>query len=257
MTDPFGQTLAIIPARAGSKAQPGKNLMPLGGKPMIAHTLAAALSSRLVARTVVSTEDDQIARVGLACGAEVPFRRDPALAEDGVSNLQVFIDAIEQMRSLGCPADWAVLLQPTSPLRTAADIDAAGRRMLQTGADAVVSVCPARPHPWLAMQIDADGWISPAFFDGPAQPARQRFRPMYYLNGAIYLVRIEPFLQRRSMYGPRTTAYLMPAERSVDVDSLLDLRICELLLKDQCRSEAADPDRQAPGVAPAVPAAES
>ena len=235
-TESRPETLAVIPARAGSKGIADKNLATLCGRPLIAYTIEAALQSQLVSRVVVSTEDERIARSARQAGAEVPFLRPAELATDEATNVEVFADALERMRQLGFGGPWAVLLQPTSPLRRAEDIDAAGRLMMQRDADVVVSVTEAQPHPWLAMKSDAEGWLKPALFEGQAQPSRQEFPPMYYLNGAIYLVKIEPFLERRSMYGPRTTAYVMPRERSVDVDEPVDLEICQLLLQQDTTS---------------------
>jgi CMP-N,N'-diacetyllegionaminic acid synthase len=229
----FEVTLGVIPARAGSKGIPDKNLATLYGRPLISYTIEAALASRLVSRVIVSTEDERIAEVARQAGAEVPFRRSAELASDEASNLQVFIDAIQRMRRIGFDGPWAVLLQPSSPLRTAEDIDRAGRRMVETGAEVVLGVTEAEPHPWLAMQADAAGWIRPAFFDGAAQPGRQEYAPMYYLNGAIYLVKIDSFLARGNMYGPRTVAYVMARERSVDVNEPLDLQLCELLMQQR------------------------
>lgn len=226
----FPQTLGVIPARSGSKGIPGKNLVDLAGRPLIAHTIEAARASKLVSRLIVSTDDEQIAAAATQAGAEVPFLRSGALATDEAGNVEVFIDAIERMRQEGFAGPWAVLLQPTSPLRTAEDIDQAGRIMQERKADVVVSVCEAEPHPWLAMQADEHDWLRPAEFDGRAQPGRQAFPPMYYLNGAIYLVEIGSFLDRRSMYGPRTAGYFMPHERSVDINTPIDLQFCRFLL---------------------------
>jgi CMP-N,N'-diacetyllegionaminic acid synthase len=224
-------TLGVIPARGGSKGIPDKNLATLCGRPLIGYTIQAALASQLISRVIVSTEDERIAEAARQAGAEVPFRRSAELASDSASNLEVFIDAIQRMRRLGFDGPWAVLLQPSSPLRTAEDIDRAGRRMVATGAEVVLSVTEAEPHPWLAMQADAKGWIRPAFFDGAAQPGRQQYPPMYYLNGAIYLVKIDSFLARGSMYGPKTAGYVMPRERSMDINEPLDLQLCELLMR--------------------------
>ncbi|HUW81478.1 MAG TPA: acylneuraminate cytidylyltransferase family protein [Phycisphaerae bacterium] len=226
----FPQTLGVIPARSGSKGIPDKNLVDLAGRPLIAHTVEAARASKLVSRLMVSTDDERIAAAARRAGAEVPFLRSGELATDEATNVEVFIDAIERMRREGFAGPWAVLLQPTSPLRTAEDVDNCSRLMQERQADVVVSVCEAEPHPWLAMQADDEDWLHPAGFEGRAQPGRQAFPPMYYLNGAIYLVEIDSFLKRRSMYGPRTTGYLMPRERSVDVNTPIDLQFCEFLL---------------------------
>ena len=226
----FPQTLAVVPARSGSKGIPDKNLVDLAGRPLIAHTIEAARASKLVSRLIVSTDDQRIAEAARQAGAEVPFLRSGELATDEAGNVDVFIDAIERMRREGFAGPWAMLLQPTSPLRTADDIDSAGGLMQERQADVVVSVCEAEPHPWLAMQADGQNWLHPAGFSGRAQPGRQAFPPMYTLNGAIYLVDIDSFLERRSMYGARTAGYLMPRERSVDIDTPIDLQFCRFLL---------------------------
>lgn len=230
-SDSFPQTLGVVPARSGSKGIPNKNLVDLAGRPLIAHTIEAARASKLVSRLIVSTDDERIAAAARQAGAEVPFLRSEELATDEAGNVEVFIDAIERMRREGFAGPWAVLLQPTSPLRTAEDIDSAGRLMQERQADVVVSVCEAEPHPWLAMQTDEQDWLHPAGFGGRAQPGRQAFPPMYTLNGAIYLVDIDSFLKRRSMYGPQTAGYLMPRERSVDINTPIDLQFCEFLLR--------------------------
>jgi CMP-N-acetylneuraminic acid synthetase len=138
--------LAVIPARAGSKGIPGKNIRPLNGRPLLAYSVDAARESRTVTRVVVSTDDEEIARVAREAGAEVPFLRPAALAGDAVPMLDTLQQVVAALKSADayCP-DIIVLLQPTSPLRTAAHVDAAVTLLLETSADSVVSVVDV-PH---------------------------------------------------------------------------------------------------------------
>ena len=147
--------LAVIPARAGSKGIPRKNLAPLGGRPLIAWTIAAALAAKSVGRVIVSTDSPEIADAARALGAEVPFLRPAELATDESESLPVLVHAAATADPDGQAAGGA-LLQPTSPLRTADDIDAAAA-LAGEDVDAVVSVATAATHPWLAMRMGPGG----------------------------------------------------------------------------------------------------
>lgn len=221
---------ALIPARGGSKSIPRKNIVPVGGKPLIAWTIEAALGSKLLDRVYVSTDDEEIASVSRAHGAEVPFMRPAELASDEAGSLGVALHALDWMSAHGGEPDYLLLLQPTSPLRTTEDIDGAIRLAEEHDASAVLGVCEASPHPWLARQISAEGVLSD-FFPLEKKPTRrQDYPPAYMINGALYLNRATSLRTGRTFQPPDARAYVMPAERSLDIDTPLELRLVDLLL---------------------------
>jgi CMP-N,N'-diacetyllegionaminic acid synthase len=223
------KTLALVVARGGSKGIPRKNLCPLGGHPLIAHTVLAAKASRLVDRTLLSTDDPEIADVGEQYGADVPFLRPTELARDDSRMVDVALHALEWLETReGYSPDHVLLLQPTSPFRTAEDIDAA-IRMAHEGHPAVVSVCEARRHPCLAKRLDPDGSLHPFFESDFQSRRRQELPPAYDLNGAIYLVRREVLCTELSWCPRGARPYVMPPERSIDIDSPWDLQVANLI----------------------------
>lgn len=222
-----GEVLAIITARGGSKGLPRKNVLPLAGRPLIGWSIAAALASDAVGRVVVSTDDPEIAAVARACGAEVPFLRPAELASDTASSLDVLRHALTEC--LG--PDHFVLLQPTSPLRVAADIDAAWQKMQATGAASCVSVCETSESPWLMYLKSDDGQLSRLLAEPANGLRRQDLPTAYRLNGAIYLARRDWFLGTGRLIDADTLAYVMPPERSVDIDTRADFDAVEGLMR--------------------------
>jgi CMP-N,N'-diacetyllegionaminic acid synthase len=221
-----------VVARGGSKSIPRKNLARLAGRPLIAWTIEAALRCRAVDRVVVSTDDDEIAAVARAQGAEAPFLRPPDLAQDDTPTMPVVIHALRWLEvEQGYLPDVVLLLQPTSPLRTADDITSAMALAHERSADSVVSVSTALSHPYLAKRITTDGRLED-FMAHPKVERRQDLEPAYSLNGAIYLARRAHLLETQTFYGPKTYAYVMPPERSLDVDTPWDLHVCDLILRD-------------------------
>jgi N-acylneuraminate cytidylyltransferase len=212
--------LAIIAARGGSKGVPGKNILPIGGRPLIAWTISAAHGSRHIDRLILSSDDPAIIEVALKEGCEVPFRRDPALAGDEASSIDVVIDAL--MRVPG--HDIVVLLQPTSPLRSTTDIDEAIELLESSGAPACVSIRPADEHPYWTFRL-GDGSTLARFAEPPAamRLRRQDLPAAWCLNGAVYVARVDWFLRERSFLSPQTVGYPMPVERSLDIDTPADV----------------------------------
>ena len=222
-----GPILAVITARGGSKGLPRKNVLPLAGRPLIGWSIAAALGSAAVGRVVVSTDDPEIAEVARAEGAEVPFLRPADLASDTASSLDVLRHALTE-----CPGhDYFVLLQPTSPLRQASDIDAAWRLLKATGAASCVSVCETAESPWLMYLQSDEGRLSRLLPEPERGLRRQDLPVAYRLNGAIYLARRAGFLATGRLIDPDTVALVMPPERSVDIDTLSDFDLAESLLR--------------------------
>lgn len=223
--------LALVTARGGSKGLPGKNLRPLAGKPLIVWTIEAALGSAGIDRVLVSTDDAEIARVSGLAGAEVPFLRPPELARDDSPHIDVVEHAMWWLDGhAGPPPAYLLLLQPTSPLRTTADIDAALAIARETGAPAVVGVTEPQPHPLKTYRLAADGTLAPFVESDIAYKRRQDLPPALAENGAIYLNRCDALRSLRTFVPPGTRPYLMPPERSVDIDSPLDFALAEFLL---------------------------
>lgn len=217
--------LAVIPARGGSKGVPRKNVREVGGLPLIAWSLQAARESRYVDTTIVSTDDEEIAKVARAHGGVVPFMRPSALATDQAPTIDVVLDVLQR-----CPGhQWVVLLQPTSPLRQAADIDAAIDHCVKANAPSCVSVCAAQESPYWMYTITNAGHMEPVI-PANVHTRRQDLPPAYSLNGAIYLARVDWLQSERTFMRPETVAYEMPVERSLDIDTESDLLQLQTLL---------------------------
>lgn len=226
--------LGLVTARGGSRAIRRKNIRLVAGKPLVAWTIQAALDCRSLNRVVVSTDDAEIEEVCLKWGAEVPFRRPVELAQDNSPHVDVIAHAVEWLMTNEdyCP-DYIVLLQPTSPLRTAQDIDGAVALALQRNADCVVGVSESPAHPYLNKRITEEGKLVD-FVDTPkGYLPRQSFPPAYIVNGAIYLARRDVLLRERTWYTSRTYPYIMSPEHSLDVDTSWDLYLADLMLRDE------------------------
>jgi CMP-N-acetylneuraminic acid synthetase len=230
------KVLAVIPARGGSKGVPRKNIRAVCGKPLIAYTIETALAVRhLFYRIIVSTDDEEIADVARRYGAAVPFLRPAELAGDAVPTVPVLQHAarfVEQHDNVRL--DWLCLLQPTDPLRTVEDIETAMRLGQAGGCDSVISVVQVfAVHPILMKRIEDDRLL-PYCIEEKEGTRRQEYQPPAYMrNGAIYLTRRDVLMERSSIWGDVIRPYIMPAERSVGVDSELDLKLVELLMQEQ------------------------
>jgi N-acylneuraminate cytidylyltransferase/CMP-N,N'-diacetyllegionaminic acid synthase len=230
--------LAIIPARGGSKSVPLKNIALVAGKPLIAFTLEAALTARCIERTIVTTDSPEIAEVARRYGAEVPFLRPSELAQDDTPGLVPILHAARWLQAQeGHVPEYIMCLQPTSPLRTRVDIEAAVSLAAEREAEAVISVAPVHQHPYWMQRIDPAGRLQPYDPQGAETVRRQALPPVYALNGAIYLARLETLLARGTWYTEETYAYVMPAERSLDVDTAWDLRLAEAILRERAQYE--------------------
>lgn len=219
--------LGLIPARGGSKGIPRKNVRDIAGRPLIAWTIESALRSRYLTSVVVSTDDEEIAAVAKLYGAEIPFMRPSKLAMDDSPTIAVVRHALEVLRNF----DAVVLLQPTSPLRSAEDIDACVDLARAASANAVVSVSEAESHPAWTFKLDSQNRLQPIGSDG-AISRRQELPVAYSLNGAVYFMSTEWLPKVNVLWDRETIAYVMPRERSIDVDTQLDWRIAEMLLRD-------------------------
>ena len=224
------KTLAIIPARGGSKGVKGKNIKPLAGKPLIAYTIEAALASRL-SRVILSTDSEAIARVGREFGVEVPFIRPAELATDRAKAIPVIQHALHFLEQQETEHfDAVMMLQPTTPFRTQKDIDTALQLLEDSGADSVISVIDVEGHhPARMKYLNEEGYlVDPDFCEAYENQPRQELPPMYLRNGAIYLTRRDTLLQG-SFKGKNCKALIMPQERSVNIDTEFDFAMAEWL----------------------------
>ena len=219
--------VAIITARGGSKGIPRKNLVPLAGKPLIAWTIEAALKCEFE-RVIVSTDNDEIADVSRNLGAEVPFIRPAELAVDTVGSYEVVEHALKWInKHSGSFPPMFVLLQPTSPFRTSKDIVAAINLVKNSNAPGAIGVCEAETHPWMTRKIATNGSLHKfvQFPDGIKR--RQDYPRAYRVNGAVYAIRTEVFLEKKTFEPEGTVGYVMPIDRSVDIDLPADLEFAE------------------------------
>jgi CMP-N-acetylneuraminic acid synthetase len=231
--------LGVVTARAGSKGIPGKNLKLLAGKPLIAYSIEAAQRSGVFDRLILSTEDAAIAARARDWGCEVPFVRPEELARDETVHLDVMKHAVEWMRDrAGYRPDLVMILQPTSPLRTADDIRGAVSLMAATGADSVVSVSGVPPHynPMRTLSLDDRGFARLLVSGQPVRARINRRQDMpdaWTMNGAIYLFRTHVLFQAEpSLYGDVTAGYVMPAERGLSIDEPGDWALVERALAE-------------------------
>ena len=229
------RVLGVVPARGGSKSIPRKNIAPLLGKPLLVYTAETALAAEGLSRVVLSTEDDEIARVGRACGLDVPFLRPADLARDDTPTLPVIQDVVRQLEATGDRYDAVMILQPTTPLRRAEDIDGAIELLKRTGADSVISfVDVGEKHPARMKFIDADGRVYDPPFAEPCEGQRRQDLPKLYLReGSIYLTRRAVLMEQGSFKGSDCCAWIVPPERTVNIDSEFDLFLAEQLLRHQ------------------------
>lgn len=210
--------LALITARGGSKGLPRKNVLFAGGKPLVAWTVEAAISAECVDRVVLSSDDEEIIAAARAAGCEAPFCRPAHLASDMATSIDVVLHALDRLPGF----EYVILLQPTSPLRTAADIDAAFALMLESAAPSCVSVCETDQSPYWMYRVAGDNKLQRLLPEGEGIARRQDFPPIYVLNGAIYIARIDWLQENKNFVGAETVAYLMPKERSLDIDTADD-----------------------------------
>lgn len=216
--------LALIPARGGSKGIPRKNIRPFCGKPLLQWSIDAALAAACVDQVVVSTDDPEIAELAKAGGAEVPYLRPAELSSDTAPGIAPVLHALEQLPQVSD----VLLLQPTSPLRTSADLEAIVALRRQAGRESAVSLAPSNKHPAWMYNLALDQSLKP-FAQLDNDCCRQQLPHMYVLNGALYLASRTFLLKHQKFIDGDTIGYLMPVDRSVDIDTQLDWEWAELL----------------------------
>ena len=232
-----GGVLGLVPARGGSKGVPGKNLRLLAGRPLIAHAAAAARESGIVDRLVLSTDSDEIADAGRACGLEVPFLRPAELAADDTPMLPVVRHAVDALAGSGWDPEVVVLLQPTSPLRRGSHIRDAVGLLRSTGADSVVTVVEVPRHlsPDYVMRIDA-GILVPFLREGARVTRRQDARLAYSRDGTVYACWRGTLDRFGTLYGERCHPLVIDAAESLSIDTPDDWAEAERRIAQSCRT---------------------
>lgn len=226
-------TVAIIPARSGSKGIQQKNIRQIAGKPLIAWTIVTALRCPSLDRVITSTDDPDIAEIARSWGAEVPFLRPTELAQDDTPDFPVYEHTLQYLlKEQSYSPNIVAWLRPTSPLRKPCDVENALKLLIETGADCVRTVSIASHHPYWMKRFD-EGRLIPFLdgFDEALYCRRQMLPPVYSLNGAVDIIRCKPANTRRSLFSGDMRGYLMPPERSFDLDTELDFIIAENLLQ--------------------------
>ncbi len=222
------KVLAVIAARGGSKRLRRKNVLEAGGKPMVAWSIEAGQGSRYIDRLILSTDDDEIMDIARRRDCEVPYRRPDGLAGDSAGIEDTLIHALD---TIGDDFDYLVLLQATSPLRTAADIDACLEFCAEAGAPAAITVSEPGKSPYWMFRLDGGGKMLP-LIDGEDVP-RQDPPSAYVINGAVFVARVPWFRKHTTFFTPETLAHVMPPERSVDVDSEIDLLTARAIMSSR------------------------
>ena len=231
MSGPPGGVLAIVPARGGSKGVPRKNVLPLAGQSLLKYVSDAARSAVRLDRTILSTDDEEIAAEGRKAGLEVPFMRPAALAQDDTPMIDVIRHAIAWADGQGQTPEFIVLLQPTSPLRRARHIDDVVSLLVTSGADSVVTVVEVPKHlsPDYVLRIDG-GVLRPFLAEGARISRRQDVRPAYFRDGTVYAFRRDTLDRFGNIYGERCVPLLLEASESLSIDSPEDWAAAERIL---------------------------
>ena len=219
--------VAIITARSGSKGLKDKNILELGTVPLLCHSVNAALKSKLFNKVILSTDSEKYAQIGLSAGAEIIMRGDE-LSNDNATSYMVLKDFLERETE---EFDYFVLLQPTSPFRTAEHIKEACLKFEQNfdRVDFLVSVCKASHPSVLIKPIDDDGLLK--HFDTDFSSYKRQNSVEYYPNGAIYIAKPQAYLDKKHFFGERSLSYIMNDEDSVDIDSPLDYEFAKFLMQ--------------------------
>jgi CMP-N,N'-diacetyllegionaminic acid synthase len=235
--------LGFVPARGGSKGVPGKNKAAIAGLPLVARSILTAQESGCFDRLWVSTDDPEIAQIAECHGVAVPWLRPKELAQDESSMSSVLAHLIEQLdRNEGYRPDAVMILQPTSPLRQAATIRRAVAMFQANQRETIISVTPARSHPFWCYRIAGDDSALEPFMPGiVTPPPRQHLPEAYELDGSIFLIAVETFLKELSFFSAGARPLIVPRDEAVDVDTPLDWMMAEALLK--ARDERAQGDR--------------
>jgi CMP-N,N'-diacetyllegionaminic acid synthase len=228
--------LAIVPARGGSRGLPGKNKRPLLGKPLVAWPIETALRVARVDKVLCTTDDPEIREIALLYGAHAPFLRPAHLSTDSSSSIDAILHAVDYLAGQGELYDYLIVLEPTSPLTTSTDIEAALTILSErrSYADSIVGVSRVESvHPEYDVRLGTDGRISPYLgSDFKSLKRRQEIEPLHFLEGSLYITDTGTLRAERSFCHGRTLGYEVPRWKSIEIDELVDFLIVETLLNN-------------------------
>ena len=228
MSDQF---FAVIPARKGSKGIPNKNLQFIGGKPMLQYTLEAAKKSKEIDLVILSSDDQNAMRLAKKSGIDAPFMRPEQYARDASVTTDVIFHALAWYKeSRNCYPNFVICLQPTSPFRTAQDIDDSVRMIKKSGVDSLISVCEVSQHPSDCICLDQEGMIEPVFKpDQSSESGRQRFRKVYFIEGGIYISNTNRLLEKHTFIDHNTKLHVINRSHAIDIDEPFDLELARAM----------------------------
>jgi CMP-N,N'-diacetyllegionaminic acid synthase len=224
--------LALIPARGGSKGLPGKNIKVINGKPLVAWSIECALKSKYIDKVIVSTDSNKIASISKKFKAEVPFLRPKELSTDKASSMDVIFHCVDWLEQKKKIYDLIVLLEPTSPLRDAEDIDKAIELLLkEKKAESIVGVCKVESaHPDFLVKLEKD-FLRPYKENKFKTTRRQDISDLYFFEGSLYISYIKSLKKHKTFYHKNTLSYVVPKWKSFELDDIIDFYIIEALLK--------------------------
>jgi len=226
--------LAVIPARGGSKGIPNKNIYPLLGKPLIAYTIIESLKSKYITDLIVTTDSTAIKEVAEKYKIEVPFVRPENLSGDNALAIPTIQHAtLEYEKIKDIEYDYIIMLQPTAPLRMAFDIDEALGLLITHNSDSVISIVDVDNYHPMKMKIVEDGLLKDFQKPPTENPPRQTLPPVYIVNGAIYATRRDVLINQSSFIGEKCLPYIMPRNRSVNIDNIEDFIIAEYFINNK------------------------
>ena len=236
---------AVIPARGGSKRIENKNVREVDGKPLIAHTLDQVSAASSIDRAIVSTDSQTIADAARRYGGDVPFERPAELADDEATSPPVVEHALEWVRGTGADPDIVVMLQVTTPLRTADDIDGAVEKLRsREDATSIVSVTEFDTPPYWAVEKDDSGNLTSYFEEDVLWvdeiPRSQDLKTLYYPNGAVFAARTEVFENELNFYTESTLSFEMPPQRSFDIDEPWELDLVRQIFESRRKDIESD-----------------
>ncbi len=228
--------LAVIPARGGSKGLSDKNILPLCGIPLVAHSVLAARNCAYIDDTVVSTDSPRIAEIAEAYGAWVPFLRPDGLARDTSRTIDSLVYTVGRLKEMGHTYDYLMLLQPTQPYREAFHLTESIEAAADNQWDSLASVSPSPVHPILMRRISGDGLLEP-FLAGSSTVRRQDFPPVYHINGSIYINRLDDGFDGSVSLNDNRRPYVMDPRYAVDIDTWEDFQFAEWVLRRAGRGQ--------------------
>lgn len=228
--------LAVIPARGGSKGIPSKNIIEVGGKPLIQYTIDCAKNSKYIDRAIISTDSEEIKKVSIECGGDVPFMRPKELALDTSKTIDCIVHAVDSLKKMGETYDYVMIIQNTVPLRKYWHVDESIEKLINSEERSLVSVTEVEQHPILMRTINEDGTVK-NLLPMSSTMRRQDFPKFYKVDGAIAIQKIDEDFNLNTSINDGKLAYIMDAKYSTDIDSYIDIKIIEYYLEKEKEEE--------------------